>query len=111
MKSATKDKKLQRQMEIVQIKRMKPKSILYEKARLLIRDGDILLYRVDKRWSNMAIAYFGDSPYVHAGMAFWSEFAGRDRLFLAETIQYWGGRYVPMSGQIKGWPGQWDVPI
>ncbi len=81
----------------------------YEFARKEIRDGDILLYRVDSSLSNRAIAYFGESDYVHAGMAVWSMYAGKNRLWLLETIQYRGGRDVPLSGQVKGWPGQWDV--
>jgi len=85
--------------------------IRYADARPLIRDGDIALYRVGDRGklSNMLISRIGGTPYVHAGMLYRTIRWGEERLILAETIQWRGGRIIPFSKQAKAYPGQWDI--
>ncbi len=84
----------------------------YADARPLIVDGDIALYRCGDsgKWSNMLISHIGGSPYVHAGMVYRSLRCHEERLMLAETIQWVGGRIIPFSKQVEGYPdGQWDI--
>ena len=82
---------------------------LYTDARPLIRDGDPILWRIDRQqWtkpSNLLIARIGGSDYVHAGMAVWRG----DELNLVHTRQWRGGHEVPLEKVVRGWPGQWDV--
>ncbi len=82
--------------------------MLYDKARGLIRNGDFALCRPTSCMGRL-IARKSKSPYSHAGMLFWDYVAGRDRLYLAEQIQWIGGHRVPFSGQIKGYSGFYDV--
>jgi len=82
--------------------------VLYADARPSIRDGDFALYRPGADDLIDQVIASGGS-YSHAGMLFWDMMAGRKRLFLAETLQWRGGRTGLFSGQLKGWPGQWDI--
>jgi len=83
----------------------------YHKARDLIHDGDVLLYRASWKLSNKLIAKIGKSPYCHAAMAGWwrGQQGQRERLFLLETVQFRGARTSALSEQVKKYPGQWDV--
>lgn len=80
--------------------------MLYVDARRLIRDGDFALCRPTSFFGRVIAR---ESGYSHAGMLFWDHVAGRDRLYLAEQIQWKGGRRVPFSGQIKGFSGMYDI--
>ncbi len=83
-----------------------PIPMLYANARRLIRNGDYALCRPT---SCMGRLIARKSGYSHAGMFFWDHVAGRDRLYLAEQIQWIGGRRVPFSGQVKAYSGLYDV--
>ena len=80
--------------------------MLYAAARRLIRSGDYALCEPTSLFGRVIARKSG---YSHAGMLFWDHVAGRDRLYLAEQIQWIGGRRVPFSGQIKGYSGLYDV--
>ena len=80
--------------------------MLYADARPLIRDGDFVLCRPTSMFGYLIARKSG---YSHAGMLFWDRVAGVDRLYMAEQIQWKGGRQVPLSGQIKGYSGLYDV--
>ncbi len=83
----------------------------YELARSLIADGDIALYRVgpNGKFSNHMISRIGGTPYVHAGMLYKVIRFEKERLILAETVQWIGCRAGPFSGQVEGYPKQWDI--
>ncbi len=89
--------------------------MLYEDAVSLIRDGDVILYRVPKpvwwkpwTWvkpSTFLITTIGRSPYVHAGMAQrW-----RTEVDLLHTLQFVGGERTDLGEEVRRHPGQWDV--
>jgi len=84
--------------------------MLYADAEPLIRNGDIVLFRVNRRqWlkpSTWLITTISKSPYVHAGM---SARVVSGRLTLLDTIQWIGGRRVDLEDQVRRHPGQWDV--
>ena len=74
--------------------------IPYESARLLIHDGDLLLFR---RRGLISIA--GRGLYSHAAMAAWW---GKE-LFCLEVREWFGGRAVLLSSQVRRCPGRIGV--
>lgn len=72
----------------------------YSTVRDTIADGDILLFRGDP-----LIAVLGRSCYSHAAMVV----RCKSRLLVAEVREFYGGRLVPLSGQVRRYPGRIDV--
>ncbi len=88
--------------------------MLYDDARWLIRDGDNILFWVDRRRllkpSTWLITTIGKSPYVHASMAYcYASGCGSDQIDLLETCQWVGGQQVALAGQVMWYPGQYVV--
>ncbi len=77
-----------------------PNLVRYPDVREQIRDGDLLLFR-----SRGLIAALGRGTHNHAAKAAWW---GGD-LFCLEVLQFTGGRAVTLSGQVRRWPGRYDV--
>lgn len=85
---------------------MHPVPVLYSAVRDKIPDGAILLRRVSRWWlSSRAIGWSTGTPYCHAAMAGW--WGGV--LLCLETLQFYGGRAVTLSSQVRRQPGKWDV--
>ncbi len=65
-----------------------------------IRDGDLLLYR-----RRGLIAVLGRGVHSHAGKACW----WGDRLFNLEIREFYGGRVIPLAGEVERYPRRIDV--
>jgi hypothetical protein len=74
--------------------------VRYADVRREIRDADLLLFR-----SRGLIAAMGRGVHCHAAKAAW----WGDDLFCLEVLQFHGGRAVTLSGQVREWPGRYDV--
>ena len=72
----------------------------YHDARSLIGDGDLLLFR---RRNLISIA--GRGEHSHAAKAAW----WNGCLFCLEVREWFGGRAVTLSSQVKRYPGRIDV--
>ena len=72
--------------------------LLYCDARLLIHDGDFVLFPPS---SVIGRLIANGKRYSHAGMVYWDQIAGKKRLILAHTLQFSGGETAFFSGQVK----------
>jgi hypothetical protein len=72
----------------------------YGEARKEIRDADLLLFR-----RQGLIAAAGRGEHSHAAKAGWWE----DELFCLEVREWYGGRAVTLSSQVRRFPGRIDV--
>jgi len=78
----------------------------YENIRHKILDGDLLLFRKSRfGFLSAAIATAGRGVHSHAGKAAW----WRNNLFCLEVREFYGGRAVTLSSQVKKYPGRIDV--
>jgi hypothetical protein len=75
-------------------------AVHYAEARHWICDSDLLLYR-----SRGLIASAGRGKHSHAAKAAWWD----DELFCLEVCEWYGGRAVTLSSQVRRWPGRIDV--
>lgn len=78
----------------------KSRIVVYREVRHRIRDGDLLLFR-RCAW----IAALGRGEHSHAAKAAWWD----GDLFCLEVRAWHGGRAVPLSSQVRRYPGQIDV--
>lgn len=90
--------------------------IPYSKARLLIEEADLLIFR-SKPWNikdllkfefpsiGWWISTYTSGPYSHIGLAHWDD----GHLNLVEMREFRGGREVRLSGQVKRFPFAIDV--
>ncbi len=74
--------------------------VSYRECRLDIRDGDDALFR-----NGGLIAATGQGPWTHAAKCFWFG----NTLLLAEVREWYGGRCVTLSSQVKKYPGRIDI--
>lgn len=78
---------------------------IYPSVRAKIQDGDIALMR------NGGIIGLISGPYTHAAMCKWMRDAtGKPTtLMLCESREFYGGRIVTLSSQIRQYPGRIDL--
>jgi len=74
---------------------------LYESGRMLVKEGDVLLFRCDQGLLAKLISVAGRSPYIHAGLAVWWE----GRLLCLETVQGRGARISHLSALLRSYDG------
>jgi len=74
--------------------------VVYAEARGQIRDGDLLLFR-----RRGLISAVGRGEHSHAAKAAWWE----DDAFCLEVRDWYGGRAVTLSSQVRRHPGRIDV--
>jgi hypothetical protein len=74
--------------------------VRYKDVRRKIRDGDLLLFR-----RRSLISAAGRGEHSHAAKAAW----WGDDLFCLEVREWFGGRAVTLSSQVKRRPGRIDV--
>ncbi len=74
--------------------------VSYADARSLIGDGDLLLFR-----RRGVISVAGRGVHSHAAKAAW----WGDDLFCLEIREWYGGRAVTLSSQVRRYPGRIDV--
>lgn len=71
----------------------------------LIAHGDLLLLRASHNPISRVIAGVGRSVYCHAARAAW--IGGELRCL--EVREWYGARNVPLEGEVRRYPGRWDV--
>jgi len=76
------------------------KFVVYAEGREEIRDGDLLLFRC-----RGLISAFGRGEHSHAAKAAWWE----SDAFCLEVRDWYGGRAVTLSSQVRRYPGRIDV--
>lgn len=79
-----------------------PPKLEYVKARGLIVDGDVLLFRGSRGPFSAAIRWATRSRYSHAALAVWANVGGTERLMVAESRELRGCRLVPLSVAVRG---------
>jgi hypothetical protein len=91
--------------------RMAPKEMSYQKARELIKNGDVLTFAGNWFMSKLIRWWTGDLV-SHVGLACWMKFGkdSIDRLCILESMEPGGCRLLPLSHLL---PEYWsnDVPV
>lgn len=84
--------------------------IPWSKAKDILHTGDILLCRKSSIMGE-AISYVTGSDRVHAAMVGWvkDDNSTHLQLMMAETIQQYAARVIDLEGEIRRWPGYYDV--
>ncbi len=92
--------------------------ISHDADRQQIRTGDFLLCRGTETPMSAGIQRVTGSEYTHIAMAGWVTSSGDSsrpllgvpaRLMLGETIQQYAARLIDLGGEVRRWPGYYDV--
>ncbi len=85
--------------------------LTYQKAKPLINEADVLLFR-GKGWVSFFIQKAAESPYSHVGVASWVNGRHNTKDGILDCVEFRegkGGRAVNLEIQVNNLPGQIDV--